>query len=42
MDLRRNGHHLRSSENKAWKKFRPVQDLNQNKPVKAVILQLLK
>ena len=27
-DPRRNVHHLSSSENKAWKKFRPVRDLN--------------
>ena len=27
-DLRSNEHYLSSSENKAWKKFRPVQDLN--------------
>ena len=27
-DPRSNFHYLGSSENKAWKKFRPVQDLN--------------
>ena len=27
-DLRNNEHYLRSSEKKAWKKFRPVRDLN--------------
>ena len=27
-DPRSNVHYLGSSENKAWKKFRPVQDLN--------------
>ena len=27
-DLRSDVHYLGSSENKAWKKFRPVQDLN--------------
>ena len=27
-DLRSNEHYLRSSEKKAWKKFRPVRDLN--------------
>ena len=26
-DLRSNEHYLSSSENKTWKKFRPVQDL---------------
>ena len=27
-DLRSDVHYLGSSENKAWKKFRPVRDLN--------------
>ena len=27
-DLRSDVHYLDSSENKAWKKFRPVRDLN--------------
>ena len=27
-NLRSNEHYLRSSEKKAWKKFRPVRDLN--------------
>ena len=32
-DLRSNEHYLSSIKNKAWKKFRPVQDMNPKESV---------
>ena len=41
-DLRSDVHYLGSSENKAWKKFRPVRDLNESHIFELRIKTLMK